>query len=130
MPRPGFVACCIAGGAGLMLAGVVLGALGAHGLESRITPRQLVSFQTGVLYHQLHAIGLVLVGLVAAVTGTSRSLRGSAALMAAGVLLFSGSIYAMTAGAPRMLGMVAPVGGLGFMAAWLLLAWHAISRRE
>jgi uncharacterized membrane protein YgdD (TMEM256/DUF423 family) len=48
--------------------------------------------------------------------------------MLAGVLFFSGSIYLMTAGAPRTLGMVAPVGGISFMAAWAMLAWHALSR--
>jgi uncharacterized membrane protein YgdD (TMEM256/DUF423 family) len=126
----GFATACIVGGALLMLVGVILGAFGAHGLESRVTPRQLESFRTGVLYQQLHAIGLVLVGLVARVTGASTALRGSAVLMAAGVLLFSGSIYAMTAGAPRGLGIVTPAGGLCFMFAWLSLAWHALNRRD
>ena len=49
--------------------------------------------------------------------------------MLAGIVFFSGSIYLMTAGAPRWLGAVAPVGGLSFMAAWALLAWHALRLR-
>lgn len=124
-----FAAGCIAAGALLMLAGVTLGAFGAHGLEGLVTPRQLESFRTGVLYQQMHAVGLVLVGVVAGRGAGSRALRWCAWLMGAGVLLFSGSIYLMTAGAPRWFGMVAPIGGLSFMAAWALLAAHALRRR-
>lgn len=123
-----FAAGCIAAGALLMLAGVALGAFGAHGLEPRLAPRQLASFRTGVLYQQMHALGLVLVGLVAGRSAASSALRWSAGLMCAGIACFSGSIYLLTAGAPRWLGMVAPVGGLSLMAAWALLAVHALRR--
>jgi len=120
---------CIATGAMLMLAGVILGAFGAHLLESRLAARQLSSYQTGVTYQLLHALGLVLVGLVGQAAGVATRLRWSARLMLAGIFFFSGSIYLMTAGAPRWLGAVAPVGGLSFMAAWALLAWHALRLR-
>jgi uncharacterized membrane protein YgdD (TMEM256/DUF423 family) len=120
---------CIATGAILMLAGVILGAFGAHLLESRLAARQLASYHTGVTYQLLHALGLVLVGLVGQVAGVVTRLRWSARLMLAGIFFFSGSIYLMTAGAPRWLGAVAPVGGLSFMAAWVLLAWHALRLR-
>jgi uncharacterized membrane protein YgdD (TMEM256/DUF423 family) len=120
---------CIATGALLMLAGVILGAFGAHLLESRLVARQLASYHTGVTYQLLHALGLVLVGLVGQVAGVATRLRWSARLMLAGIFFFSGSIYLMTAGAPRWLGAVAPVGGLSFMAAWMLLAWHALRLR-
>ena len=120
---------CIATGAMLMLAGVILGAFGAHLLESRLAARQLASYQTGVTYQLLHALGLVLVGLVGQAAGVATRLRWSARLMLAGIFFFSGSIYLMTAGAPRWLGAVAPVGGLSFMAAWALLAWHALRLR-
>jgi uncharacterized membrane protein YgdD (TMEM256/DUF423 family) len=119
---------CIAGGAILMLLGVILGAFGSHLLATRLEPRQLASYQTGVLYHLLHALGLVLVGIVGQVGPTTRWLRASAAMMAFGIACFSGSIYLITAGAPRALGMVAPVGGVSFMIAWILLALHALSR--
>jgi uncharacterized membrane protein YgdD (TMEM256/DUF423 family) len=121
---------CIAAGAALMLAGVMLGAFGAHLLEARLSARQFSSYQTGVLYQFLHAFGLVLVGLVARTSGESPSLRWSARLMLFGIACFSGSIYLMTAGAPRALGMVAPIGGVSFMVAWALLARHALRIRD
>jgi uncharacterized membrane protein YgdD (TMEM256/DUF423 family) len=121
---------CLVAGAVLMAVGVVLGAFGAHVLQEQLSPRRLASFQTGVNYHLLHALGLLAVGLVAGVTGVSAPLRWSARLMLAGIAFFSGSIYLMTAGAPRWLGAVAPIGGVSFMAAWALLAWHAYSARQ
>jgi uncharacterized membrane protein YgdD (TMEM256/DUF423 family) len=117
---------CIVLGALLMLLGVLLGAFGAHVLQSQLEPRRFASFQTGVQYHFMHAFGLLIVGMVARTTGETARLRWSARLMLAGIALFSGAIYLMTAGAPRWLGMVAPIGGLSFMAAWALLAWHAL----
>ena len=121
---------CLVAGAVLMALGVLLGDFGAHGLQGQLSPRQLASFQTGVQYHMVHAMGLLAVGLVACATGVSTSLRWSARLMLVGIAFFCGSIYLMTAGAPRWFGMVAPVGGVSFMAAWALLAWHAYSVRQ
>jgi uncharacterized membrane protein YgdD (TMEM256/DUF423 family) len=119
---------CLAAGAILMALGVMLGAFGAHALQAQLMPRQLASYQTGVQYQMLHAFGLMIVGIVGQVTGPTPRLRWSARLMIAGIVFFSGSIYLMTAGAPRSLGMVAPVGGISFMAAWALLAWQALSK--
>ncbi|MCM2310002.1 MAG: DUF423 domain-containing protein [Steroidobacteraceae bacterium] len=119
---------CIAAGALLLLLGVLLGAFGAHALQAQLTPRQLASYHTGVQYQVLHGFGLLIVGIVTQLTAASGWLRASAGLMLAGIAFFSGSIYLMTAGAPRWLGMVAPIGGLSFMAAWALLAWHVLSR--
>lgn len=125
---PGLLRRCVIAGALLMLLAVILGAFGAHALQKVLSPRQLASFQTGVLYQQLHALGLVLVGIVAGVTPRTRWIGRAAALFVAGIVLFSGSIYAMTAGAPRMLGMVTPVGGVSFMLGWLCVALHAWRR--
>jgi uncharacterized membrane protein YgdD (TMEM256/DUF423 family) len=122
---PRFVRRCIVAGALLMLLAVILGAFGAHALQAQLTPRQLASYQTGVLYHQLHALALVLVGVVARTTPPSPWVVRASLLFGVGLLLFSGSIYAMTFGAPRVLGMVAPVGGLSFMLGWLCVALHA-----
>lgn len=119
---------CLSAGAILMMLGVMLGAFGAHALQPQLTPRQLSSYQTGVQYQMLHAFGLMIVAIVGQANGVTSRLRWSARLMAAGIVFFSGSIYLMTAGAPRSLGMVAPVGGLAFMSAWGLLAWQALSK--
>jgi uncharacterized membrane protein YgdD (TMEM256/DUF423 family) len=124
-PSRKFALSCIRAGAALMLLGVVLGAFGAHALQQVLTVKQLASYQTGVLYQQLHALALVLVGIIALVTPSSRWLPRAAVLFGVGIFLFSGSIYAMTFGAPRWLGMVAPVGGISFMLAWLSLSLHA-----
>jgi uncharacterized membrane protein YgdD (TMEM256/DUF423 family) len=117
---------CIAGGALLMLAAVVLGAFGAHGLRGVLSPQQLASYLTGVTYQQLHALGLILVGAIATLTPRSVWLGRAAMLFVLGITLFSGSIYALTLGAPRWLGMVAPVGGTSFMLGWAAIAVHAL----
>jgi uncharacterized membrane protein YgdD (TMEM256/DUF423 family) len=108
-----------------MLLGVALGAFGAHGLQGRVTPRALESYRTGVTYHLIHALGLVLIGVLAQVRPPSRWLSRAAVLFGLGVLCFSGSIYAMTFGAPRSIAVLAPLGGVAFMAGWAALAWHA-----
>lgn len=119
---------CIAGGALLMLAAVILGAFGAHALQSMLTPKHLASYATGVTYQQLHAIGLMLIGVIARVTPPSPWLARAAVLFVVGIALFSGSIYAMTFGAPRGLGLVAPIGGTSFMAGWACVAVHALRK--
>jgi uncharacterized membrane protein YgdD (TMEM256/DUF423 family) len=117
---------CIGTGALVMLAGVIFGAFGAHGLQSMLTPKQLSSYVTGVTYQQLHAIGLILIGVIAQATPPSPWLRRAAVLFVIGIALFSGSIYALAFGAPRWLGMVAPVGGVFLMLGWAALAAHAV----
>ncbi|HVN43077.1 MAG TPA: DUF423 domain-containing protein [Steroidobacteraceae bacterium] len=120
-----FASRCWAGGSALMLVGVVFGAFGTHLLEGRLAAAQFSHYQTAVLYHLLHGLGLLLVGLIAQVRGETRALRLVAGLMLGGVVCFSGSIYLITAGAPRAIAAAAPVGGMAFMAAWGLLAWYA-----
>jgi uncharacterized membrane protein YgdD (TMEM256/DUF423 family) len=120
---------CIATGALLMLVGVILGAFGAHGLQSLLTPKQLSSYVTGVTYQQLHSMGLVLTGVIAQVTPPSPWLKRAAVLFVIGIALFSGSIYALAFGAPRWFGMLAPVGGTSFMLGWAAVAAHALRSR-
>ncbi|MFP6663328.1 MAG: DUF423 domain-containing protein [Deltaproteobacteria bacterium] len=117
----------IATGALLMALGVILGAFGAHGLEGKITPEKIEVFKTGVQYHLVHALGILLLGVFAA------QLREPAGLLTAafwcllvGILLFSGSIYALALGGPRWLGPVTPLGGLSFIVGWTLFAWVAL----
>ena len=130
MGLSGFAGRWLAIGAVLMLIGVAFGAFGAHVATERLTPRELEIFRTGVSYHQLHAFGLMLIAIAARETTVAESaLRTAVWLMLAGILLFSGSLYALALGAPRALGMVTPLGGTAFMLAWALVAWHAVRKR-
>jgi uncharacterized membrane protein YgdD (TMEM256/DUF423 family) len=124
-----FAARCVATGAGLMLLAVVLGAFGAHALAARLPARDLEVFDTAVSYQQIHALGLIIVGALAR-EAVPTLLQWSSRLMLAGIVLFSGSLYLIVAGAPRMLGAVTPFGGLAFIAAWALLAIHAVRDRS
>jgi len=108
------------GGANAFIA-VAFGAFGAHGLKGRIADDILAAYQTGVLYHFFHALGLFLVGVLARSAPQSSWLKGGGAMLAAGVLLFCGSLYVMGVTGYRPLGMVTPVGGVSFLAGWLLV---------
>ena len=99
--------------------GVVLGAFGAHALRSRLAPEQLASWETAVHYQLFHAIVLLALGLYGATTG--RSLGASPWLFAAGIVLFSGSIYGLVLGSWRWLGPVTPLGGVALIAGWISL---------
>jgi uncharacterized membrane protein YgdD (TMEM256/DUF423 family) len=105
------------GGAAALLA-VALGAFGAHALKSRLQADMLAVWHTGVEYHAFHALGLLAVGLVATQLRESALLKWSGWLMLAGILLFSGSLYALALSGERWLGAVTPAGGLAFLAAW------------
>lgn len=102
--------------------GVIMGAFGAHGLESRLSTDRLAIYNTAVDYHLYHALGLVVLGSVAKSTKPSPLLLWSAVTMLAGIVLFSGSLYLLTLTNLRWLGMIAPFGGTAFIIAWLLLA--------
>jgi uncharacterized membrane protein YgdD (TMEM256/DUF423 family) len=99
---------------------VLLGAFGAHGLKARMTAEMLAVYQTGVHYHLFHALGLIVVGLVATQISDSAYLRWSGWLMLAGIVLFSGSLYVLSVSGLRWLGMVTPFGGISFIVAWIL----------
>jgi uncharacterized membrane protein YgdD (TMEM256/DUF423 family) len=101
---------------------VALGAFGAHALKARLPADLLAAWSTAVQYHLWHALGLILVGLCAAVLSDGPWLRASGALLLAGIALFSGSLYALALGAPKWLGALTPLGGLGFVLGWLALA--------
>ena len=101
---------------------VILGAFGAHGLKTRLTPEMLATFQTGVQYQFYHSLGLILVGIVLHTVKASGLVSAAGGLMLAGILLFSGSLYLICFTGIRSFGMIAPIGGTAFIAAWLLLA--------
>lgn len=104
----------------LMGLAVLLGAFGAHGLKSfTANPHQLQLWQTATLYFFIHNFALFIVALAYHI-GLADKKQLIAFLL--GIVLFCGSLYAMALGAPRMLGMITPIGGLCFMAGWLMLA--------
>lgn len=111
-------------GAGFGFIGVACGAFGAHALRSRLTPEMLAVWRTAVEYQFWHALALVAAGLLA-MTRPGLLLSAAAWCLAAGVLLFSGSLYALTLSGVRMLGAVTPFGGLLLLAGWALMAVHA-----
>jgi uncharacterized membrane protein YgdD (TMEM256/DUF423 family) len=102
--------------------GVVAGAFGAHALKARLTPEMLAVFETGVRYQLVHALGLLAVGWAAG-RWTSWAVRAAGWLFVVGVFLFPGSLYAMCLTGVRALGAITPIGGVAFIAGWLLLAW-------
>jgi uncharacterized membrane protein YgdD (TMEM256/DUF423 family) len=99
---------------------VMLGAFGAHGLKTKISAEMLAVYQTGVHYHLFHALGLLVVGLVATQMADSVYLKWSGWLMLVGIILFSGSLYVLSVSGLRWLGMVTPFGGVAFIAAWIV----------
>jgi uncharacterized membrane protein YgdD (TMEM256/DUF423 family) len=114
--------------AGLFMAsGIVVGALAAHALQKVLDTRQLESLHTAVNYQLFNALGLLLVGVLMR-GGDLPVMRVVAGLLVAGILCFSGGIYLMLGGAPRLLGLVTPAGGVLLIAAWLLFALSLLRR--
>ncbi len=103
-------------GAVLMLLGVAAGAFGAHGLRDAVAPELLSAWKTGAHYHLIHALALIVIG------SWTRTPTVAAWLLLVGIVLFSGSLYAMTLTGIRGLGAITPLGGLSFMAGWAALA--------
>lgn len=108
------------------LVAVALGAFGAHALKTRLSPDLLAIWHTGVQYHVYHSLGLAIVGLTFFHLPGSIALRASGWLMAAGIVLFSGSLYALALSGQKWFGAVAPVGGTAFLLAWGALAWAVL----
>lgn len=106
--------------------GVVLGAFGAHALRDRLSQEMLAVFETGVRYQMYHALALMAVAvLVVKLPGSSMpAIAGW--LFVAGIVLFSGSLYALTLTGQRWMGAITPLGGVAFVAGWALLALAAL----
>jgi uncharacterized membrane protein YgdD (TMEM256/DUF423 family) len=104
---------------------VTLGAFGAHGLRGRLTPEMLAVFQTGVQYHMYHALALILVsGIMGRMSGWLIQTAGWC--FAAGIVLFSGSLYLLAITGMTSLGVITPIGGLVFLIGWACLAFAAV----
>ncbi len=103
---------------------VMLGAFGAHGLKARANEVQLAWWQTATDYFFYHALGLLALAILVKVI-PQLPIKASFWLIQFGILLFCGSLYIMTLGLPRGLGMITPLGGLLMILGWLTLAWNA-----
>ena len=106
-------------GAVLGALAVALGAFGAHGLKERLAVDRLEIFEVGVRYQMYHALALLLVATM--LRTTPEAAQRPTLCFVVGTIIFSGSLYAMTLTDVRALGMVTPLGGLGFLAGWVLL---------
>jgi uncharacterized membrane protein YgdD (TMEM256/DUF423 family) len=105
--------------------GVALGAFGAHGLRTRVSSEMLVVFETGVRYHMYHAFAILIVALaLGRLDGWL--IRAAGWLFTAGIVLFSGSLYALALSGVTVLGAVTPIGGLAFLLGWACLAIAAL----
>ena len=108
-------------GALMGFVGVGLGAFGAHGLRGRLSPEMLGIFETGVRYQMYHAVALlVLAAMMPRIEGRLVLIAGWS--FTAGILIFSGSLYALALTGVTTLGAITPIGGVAFLAGWIALA--------
>ena len=106
--------------------GVGFGAFGAHGLRGRLSPEMLLIFETGVRYQMYHAFAILIVALAAA-RFDGWIVRAAGWSFAAGIVFFSGSLYALAFSGISMLGAITPIGGVAFLVGWALLIILAIA---
>jgi uncharacterized membrane protein YgdD (TMEM256/DUF423 family) len=115
-------------GSAAMFVAVALGAFGAHALKTRLTPDMTAVWQTAVQYHAWHALAVLVAGVLLLQWPGQRAVEVAGWLFVAGIVLFSGSLYAMALTGVRGLGAVTPLGGVAFLAGWASLAWAAATR--
>ena len=104
----------------LLALAVAIGAFGAHALKEKLTSDLLDIYKTGVQYHFYHALGLLLIGVLS-LHMPSTLLNWSALLLGLGIVIFSGSLYVLAITGIRWIGAITPIGGLRFIAGWILL---------
>ncbi|ALS77740.1 DUF423 domain-containing protein [Planococcus kocurii] len=112
----------IAGAVNALLS-VAFGAFGAHLLEGRVADKYLDTWQTAVQYQMFHSIGLIVVAILMSSTllGSLSSLSWAGYLMLAGIVIFSGSLYVLSLTGIGVLGAITPIGGIAFIAAWVMV---------
>ena len=118
----------LAAGAILAGIGVAAGAFGAHALGDRLPPDLLDVFETGVRYHLVHALALLVVGLALELR-PHRLWDAAGWLFSGGILVFAGSLYALALTGVRWLGAITPIGGVCFLAGWVVVALAALRSR-
>lgn len=117
-------------GASALALAVMLGAFGAHALRARLDAYAMGVWEKAVFYHFIHALGLLIVPLMSKLgTIGETSATWVCVLLLAGIAIFSGSLYALAATGVRTLGAITPIGGLSFIAAWVLLAAAVLRAR-
>jgi uncharacterized membrane protein YgdD (TMEM256/DUF423 family) len=108
--------------------GVAAGAFGAHGLRSRLSPDMLAVFETAVRYQMYHVFALLITAVVIGRVGDARLLTIAGWSFITGMVLFSGSLYALALTGISGLGAITPLGGLAFLVGWACLAFFAAAR--
>jgi uncharacterized membrane protein YgdD (TMEM256/DUF423 family) len=117
-------------GAIFLAVAVGLGAFGAHGLKDRLDAYSLGIWEKAVFYHFIHSMGVLVVSMLPRSGNFPMSAASNVCwLLIAGVLVFSGSLYTLALTGVRSLGAITPIGGVCFIAAWLLLAYYFIAQR-
>lgn len=107
-----------------MVVAVSAGAFGAHGLKRVLSADMLIVWQTAVTYHLIHGLSILAIAIaVPRMPTNTMALAGW--MMFAGIVMFSGSLYALATTGQRWLGPVTPLGGVAFMAGWIMVAWTA-----
>ena len=107
--------------------GVALGAFGAHGLKDRLDAYSMGVYEKAVFYHFVHALGLLIVSILPRVGVLTQSAVSLVCwLLFAGILIFCGSLYLLATTGVLTLGAITPIGGICFIAGWLLLAYRLI----
>lgn len=117
----------IAGAVNAALA-VALGAFGAHALEEKLSERYLAIWETAVQYQMFHAIGLLIIGVLAGTTmlNATAQVNWAGYLILAGIIIFSGSLYVLSLSGIGVLGAITPIGGVLFIAGWITLIIAAV----
>lgn len=111
------------------MSGVGLGAFGAHAFNALLVANdRLSTYQTGVQYHLIHAVALLIVALLAG-QQNSVYLNAAGIAFAVGIVLFSGSLYVLALQNLRIMGAVAPFGGIAFVIGWGMILLHAFATR-
>ncbi|WP_433944601.1 DUF423 domain-containing protein [Paenibacillus sp. SN-8-1] len=105
----------------MMFLAVALGAFGAHALKEKLSEDMMKVYQTGIQYHLIHGVGLLLLGVLAGQMNGSAQVVLAGWFLFAGIILFSGSLYALSLSGIRKLGAITPLGGLAFLAGWAIL---------
>ncbi|RPF54837.1 DUF423 domain-containing protein [Abyssicoccus albus] len=111
-------------GSVFMALGVALGAFGAHGLEDKLSEKYMGIWEKAVHYHLVHALGLLIIGVIQGTTTLNVNWAGY--LLTAGIILFSGSLYILALTQIKVLGAITPLGGVAFIAGWIVLMIAAI----